>query len=263
MKESPFITILTAALNNGATIGKTLVSVKNQTFQDIEHVVIDGGSQDETLDILREFNGTYNLTWISKPDHGIADALNRGLSLARGRYILVIHADDHLLFSNTLKNVYPSLKKERFDIVSFPVFKIHSAGKKVELKPIRILGWHRFKTIFPHQGSFVHKRLYDRVGGYREEFSIALDYDFFYRALQNNARVRFAKEPVAIMGGQGISSDPGLLIKRLQEEFRVQKFNEKNLFWQIAQIVFRTVYFPFKTKLIPLLTSSSVKGYSR
>ena len=86
------VTILTAALNSGATIKKTLESVRNQTFRDFEHVVIDGGSRDETLEILKEYENTYNLTWISESDKGIADALNKGLRLAGGRYIIVIQA---------------------------------------------------------------------------------------------------------------------------------------------------------------------------
>ncbi|WP_084445878.1 glycosyltransferase [Desulfosarcina sp. BuS5] len=83
MSEPPFITILTAALNSGATIKKTLESVRNQTFRNFEHVVIDGGSRDETLEILKEYENTYNLAWISKPDHGISDALNKGLRPGR------------------------------------------------------------------------------------------------------------------------------------------------------------------------------------
>ena len=70
MSKSPFITILTASFNSEATIRKTLESIRDQSFQDMEHIVIDGGSRDETLDILKEFENTYNLTWISEPDYG-------------------------------------------------------------------------------------------------------------------------------------------------------------------------------------------------
>lgn len=260
--KSPFITILTAALNNGATIKKTLVSVKNQTFQDIEHIVIDGGSRDETLDILNEFNGTYNLTWISKPDHGIADALNRGLNLARGRYVLVIHADDHLLTPQTLEIVYPLLSSEKFDIHSFPVIKNSDNLGKVLYKPMRVLWWHHFKTIFPHQGCFVHRRVYDRVGDYRKEFSIALDYDFFYRVLSIRPSVKFEKKPVALMEGKGISNNQDFLIQRLREEVQVQDLNENNRFWRLAQLLFRTLYFPYKTRFLPQL-QSHLKGLSK
>lgn len=253
MSKSPFITILTAALNNGSTIKKNLESVRDQTFQDMEHIVIDGGSCDETRDILKAFESSYNLTWISEPDHGISDALNKGLIRARGCYILVIHADDYLFNVNSLKNVYRLLKGEQFDIWSFSVIKEHPFYGRVLQKPIRILWWNHFKTIFLHQGSFVHRRVFDRIGGFRKEFSIALDYDFFYRALMSRCTVKFETTPVALMGGVGISSKQEMLIARLQEEIRVQDLNERNPFWRLAQSIFRTVYFPYKIYLFPKL----------
>jgi len=140
----PAVTILTASLNNSATIKKTLASVKNQHFQNLEHIVIDGGSGDETLDILKEFNGTYNLTWISEPDNGIADALNKGLKLARGHYILVIQSDDALLGRYTLAHVYSILKIEAFDIYVFPVAWNTPAQVKTVKKPIRA---HHGRTV--------------------------------------------------------------------------------------------------------------------
>jgi len=115
MSKSPFITIITAALNSEATIKKTLESVRNQTFQDFEHIVIDGGSRDETLEILKKYDNTYNLTWISEPDNGIADAMNKGIDLATGDYILFLHSDDYLVNSSVLKRASEYLA-DRFDI---------------------------------------------------------------------------------------------------------------------------------------------------
>ncbi|MBW1740722.1 MAG: glycosyltransferase [Deltaproteobacteria bacterium] len=253
MKHSVFFTILTASLNRGATIRRTLESVKSQNFQNLEHVVIDGGSHDETLEILREFENIYNLTCISEPDRGIGDALNKGLSRARGRYVIVIHADDQLLGPDILEKVYLLLKDELFDIHSFPVILDHPVHGRVPLKPIQVLWWHHFKTVFLHQGSFVHRRVYARVGGYRKEFSVALDYDFFYRALISRCTVKFEKFPVSLMGGSGISSNKDFLLARLQEEVRVQNLNERNPFWRLAQLLFRTFYFPYKTQVLPRL----------
>jgi len=253
MKTSPFFTIITASRNKEATIGNTLASVKNQNFQDLEHIVIDGGSQDATLNILERFENKYNLMWFSETDQGISDALNKGLQLSRGRYILVLHADDQFLEPNTLESTHHVLKSERFDICSFPVVMESAVRKRVLYKPIRIKWWYHFKTIFPHQGCFVHRRVFDRVGGFRKEFSIAMDYDFFYRILSTNPSVKFETEPIALMGAKGISNDQKLLIPRLEEEVRVQDRNESNYFWRTAQSLFRILYFPYKTRLLPKL----------
>jgi len=254
MKKYPFVTILTASLNNGSTIRQTLESVRKQSFQDLEHIVIDGGSRDNTLDILKEFNDTYNLTWISEPDHGIADALNKGLKQAKGRYILVIHADDRLLEPNSLQMFWPGLINERFDIYSCPVVLDHPVKGEMLVKPIRILWWYHFKTIFLHQGSFVHRRVFERIGEFRNEFSIALDYDFFYRSLMHGSTVKYDHRPLALMGGTGIGSDKNFLTTRLREEALVQDLNEKNRYWRMAQMLFRMFYLPYKIQLLPRLS---------
>jgi len=251
MKNSPLFSVLTASLNNGLAIERTLESVKNQNFQDFEHIVIDGGSRDETLDILKKYENTYNLQWISEPDHGISDALNKGLGLSSGRYIIVIQADDQLLHPNILDNVFPQLKNEKFDILSFPVILDHPAKGKVLSKPIQHLWWNHFKFIFRHQGCFVHRRVFDQIGIFRNEFRISLDYDFFYKAQARNCSVKFGNFPVALMGGEGVGSNPEFILKRLKEERLVQVLNERNILWKIAQFIFHTLYVPYKRLTLP------------
>lgn len=254
MNRSPYISILSATLNNIDTIERALESVRRQCFKSFEHVVVDGGSRDGTLEVIGQYENKYNLKWISGPDRGIAHALNKGLRLARGRYILVIHGDDRILEHNTLEIVYQKLKEENSDIYSFPVLKEHPEVVIRPYKPIRLLWWHHFKTIFPHQGCFVHKRLFDRIGGFREKFSIALDYDFFYRALHSGASVRFGRKPVALMGGGGISSDLNLIRCRLLEERKVQQLNEAHRIWRIFQVFFHLIYDPYKLYLFPRIS---------
>ena len=90
---APFFSIITASFDAASTIRQTLESVRDQSFRDFEHVVIDGGSTDGTVDILREFDLTY---WHSEPDGGIADAMNKGVEKVTGKYVLFLHADDYL-----------------------------------------------------------------------------------------------------------------------------------------------------------------------
>ena len=251
MKNSPLFSVLTASLNNGLTIERTLESIKSQSFHDFEHIVIDGGSRDETLDILKEYEITYNLQWISEPDHGISDALNKGLRLSSGRYLIVIQADDQLLHPNILNDVFPQLKSEKFDILSFPVILEHPAKGKILNKPIQHLWWNHFKFVFPHQGCFVHRRTFNQIGVFRNEFKICLDYDFIYRALARNCSVKFGKFPVALTGGEGVSTNPEFILKRLKEERLVQIINERNILWKIAQSIFHTLYVPYKRLTLP------------
>jgi glycosyltransferase involved in cell wall biosynthesis len=246
MKDPPFFSILTAAINSEATIRQTIESVKIQTFQSLEHIVIDGNSQDTTCDILREYENTYKLCWLSELDKGIADALNKGLSLSQGRYIIVIQADDRLLNPNILENVYLLLNKQETDLWSFPVIFSHHDKGKVLKNPIKFLWWNHFKFIFLHQGCFVHRRVFEKIGGFRNEFKIAMDYDFFYRAIAGHSSVQFGNFPVALMGGAGVGSDSKFIFKRLSEEKLVQMQNEKNPCWKTVQIIFRLLYMQYK-----------------
>jgi glycosyltransferase involved in cell wall biosynthesis len=251
MNHNPFLTILTATFNSEQTLANTIESIKNQGFKNFEHIIIDGASNDETINILQKYEKTYNQRWISEPDEGIADALNKGLRYATGKYILVIQADDSLLEPEILENLYPLLSTERVDVYSFPVIFDHPEKGKLLRKPIRFLWWNHFKFIFPHQGCFVHRRVFDQVGGFRSEFKINLDYDFFYRALAHNCSVEFGNFPVALMGGYGIGSGPKNMERRLREERRVQVLNERNPIWKVAQLFFRIFYMLYKTYLVP------------
>ena len=85
MDAKPFLSILTASLNSGSTIVDCISSIKSQNFQNFEHIIIDGASTDNTLEILQKYKKTYNYLWTSQPDDGIADALNKGLQKAQGR----------------------------------------------------------------------------------------------------------------------------------------------------------------------------------
>jgi hypothetical protein len=132
--------------------------------------------------------------------------------------------------------------------MSFPVILDDPVKGKVLRKPIQCLWWNHFKFIFPHQGCFVNRSVFERVGNFREDFKIAFDYDFLYRALKNRCSVRFEELPVALMGGEGIGSNPDNILKRLEEEKLVHRLNEQNIFWRLFQDVFDLFYRPYKTK---------------
>ena len=247
--DRPFFSIITASFNSGDTIAKTLNSIQRQGFTRLEHIVIDGNSTDKSVDILRLYGYSYRLRWISEPDRGIADALNKGVALATGRYLLVLQADDSLLDETVLSRVHELARNEIYDIYSFPVIRERSELGPFNYRAIRLPGWYHFRHTIPHQGAFVHRRVFDKIGAFRTDFSIVMDYDFFYRAFQAGMKVKFEKMPIAIMGGCGVSSNPSYLKKRIMEEFRVQRMNERNHIWRLAQWIFQKLYFPYKTKL--------------
>ncbi len=253
METAPFFTILTSSLNMGDSLIKTLGSIRHQRFQDLEHIIVDGESTDNTLDILKSFEKSYNLVWISERDRGVPDAFNKGMRLARGLYTIAIQADDYLLNEWVLERVYKIICSKKSDIYSFPIIKEIPAKENKQINPIRLLWWIRFRNIFPHQGVFVHKRVFERIGHFNTTYTITEDYDFFYRALNAKCKVIFESMPVAFMGGKGPSSMDKFLTARLREEFLIQTNNEKNPFWRLLQLLFRVFYYPYKVKIKPPL----------
>lgn len=94
MKDTPLVSIITTSYNQGEFIEDTILSVKNQDYPNIEHTVVDGGSTDNTLEILRKYEKEYNLKWISEPDKGWSDAVNKGLKMAKGEIISLLNSND-------------------------------------------------------------------------------------------------------------------------------------------------------------------------
>lgn len=242
------ISIITASLNSGQTIRNCIESIKSQSFSDFEHIVCDGGSGDGTVGILKAHQVDYSLRWTSGPDTGIANALNKALEMAKGRYVIVIQADDVLIEPRILEHVAHRIIDERYDIYSFPVIRLRPNHDPFSYRAIRLPGWYHFRHTIPHQGAFVHRRVFDKIGAFRTDFSIVIDYDFFYRAFQAGMKVKIEKAPVAVMGGCGVSSNPIYMKKRIMEEFRVQRMNERSRIWRLAQWIFQKLYFPYKTK---------------
>jgi glycosyltransferase involved in cell wall biosynthesis len=103
--EKPLVTVITAVLNGAGSMERSMTSVIGQTFTSFEYIVIDGGSRDGTVDILRRAEGSIDY-WLSEPDNGIYDALNRGIALARGEWIYFLGADDALADLHVLEKVF-------------------------------------------------------------------------------------------------------------------------------------------------------------
>jgi glycosyltransferase involved in cell wall biosynthesis len=248
--QRPLISVVTASMNNRLTIADNLQSVRSQTFKSLEHIVVDGGSIDGSVDILKSYEQSYALHWVSEPDGGITDAMNKGIGRSRGTYIIVIHADDALIAPDVLQSVSDYLRGERCDIYSFAIRFCHPYRGIIQVASVRFPGWYRFRNTIRHQGCFIHRRLYVKLSGYRPDYKISADYDFFYRAFQARASIRYFNQPVSVMGGMGVSSDPGFLVQRLREEQRIQRSNESSSAWRVAQRWFHALYVPYKMRVL-------------
>lgn len=242
-RRDPLVSVVTASFEALDGLRTTVESVRTQTCRDVEHIVIDGGSRDGTRQWLEKQD---DLAWLSEPDDGIADALNKGVAMARGRYLLVLQAEDAFLNETSLAMAVSHLTGYA-DIVSFDVLFERDAG------PIRFRssGWTKktnFKMTTPHQGAFCHRRLFERIGSFDPTICVAMDYDFFLRAHRAGARVETVAEVLARMPDTGISSqrDWPSLSKRFAEERRIHRAHCAGSALRMIYVVYWPLYLAYR-----------------
>ena len=177
--KSPLISIVTVSLNSQKTIQRTIDSVKNQIYKNIEYIIIDGGSEDKTVSIIKN-NSTTVKKWVSENDNGIYDAFNKGLRIFSGDYIGFLNSDDYLLpdAMNILVNyINKNPNKDFF----FGSVKKHW-GILHGYKPWKIFyTWGFYSS---HSSGFYIKREAAKiVGNYNLKYKYSADYDYFYKMI--------------------------------------------------------------------------------
>lgn len=178
---TPLVSVITACYNSGATLEQALASVQRQTYGNIEHLVIDGGSKDGTVEILKRHEGRL-ADWISEPDKGIADAWNKGLAKAKGSIIGMLNADD-LYHPEAVATVVKRLAPgER--CVTYGITRYFDADpdRPISTSALKFRPEHlAYGFGFVHTTCFVPRRVYDEVGGFDTRYRIAIDTDFLLR----------------------------------------------------------------------------------
>lgn len=184
-QHPPKLSIITVCFNAATLIKKSLASAVNQTFQDFELVIVDGGSSDNTLEELEGFK--YKIgTLVSEKDAGIYDAMNKGISLAKGEWIYFLNAGDAFFNEHVLEKVFneinqvkPSFLYAKVQTVNEPTGVNYIAGQKVSLEDF----W--FKYPICHQATFAKKELFLTVGMFNTHYQLISDTEWFIRVFKH------------------------------------------------------------------------------
>ncbi|KYJ86920.1 glycosyltransferase family 2 protein [Sulfurovum riftiae] len=199
--SSPKISIITVAYNAVDTIEETIQSVVSQSYDNVEYIIIDGGSTDGTLDIIKKYEDKIDY-WVSERDYGLYHAMNKGLERATGDIIGMINADDYY-YDSAFQTVAAHYLPECYDTHIFTADIYHGDE--------RVSGWreeNRFNGAFtPHPSMFVSKKIYERIGFYALQYKIASDYDFMYRAFNvHHLEPLYVSEPIAFFRPGGLAA---------------------------------------------------------
>ena len=224
-KNDPLISVIMVVLNNQKYLTKSINSVLKQSYKNFELIIIDGGSTDETLKILKKNNNKIDF-WISEKDKGIYDAINKGIKLSRGSIISILNSDD-CYYRNALKIAVKYFKKyQKIDFLFGSVIK-HKL--LYGYKPNKIywsFGFYSAHSV----GFFIRKKSQMKVGLYKLKYRYSADYDLFYRLIVKRKMVGFATKKNEIFGKfrrGGISSKLSNNVF-LREIYRVRVDNGQN-----------------------------------
>ncbi|MEO3404306.1 glycosyltransferase family 2 protein [Mucilaginibacter sp. CAU 1740] len=190
--------------NSGKTLQQTLDSISNQSFNDIELVFVDGGSADDTQLIVSNFrkSGQAAVQFISEPDKGIYDAMNKGIDMAKGEWLYFIGGDDSLADNGVLQKVYDAIGDQNIDLVYGNVTGIASGTKYADDTVTKVLsrGIH-------HQGVFYRREVFNYTGKYQLSFKVAADYHLTLKVFCNPIfTTQYIDTNIAYFGEAGLSS---------------------------------------------------------
>ena len=180
------VSIVTVTYNSAQTLVDAMKSVLEQTYHDIEYIIVDGASTDSTIDIIRQYEPQFKirLKWISEKDDGIYDAMNKGIQLATGDVVGILNSDDYFTSSDVIARMITAFR-DGVDAVYGDVHFIHDGEPN---KCIRYYSskhfrpfWLRFGFMPAHPSFYCRRGVYERAGYYKTDYAIGSDYEMMVR----------------------------------------------------------------------------------
>ena len=207
------ISIITVSFNSASTLADTMESVLRQTYTDWEYIVVDGGSTDGTVDLIRKYESKFGgrLKWTSEPDHGIYDAMNKGISRAAGDVVGILNSDDYYTSADVLDVVASALSNNSLDAVYGDIHFIHKGepNKVVRYYSSRRFRpfWLRFGFMPAHPSFYVRRHIYEEAGLYDTSYKIGSDFEMMVRLFRkHHIRYRYLSKDFVTMRTGGMST---------------------------------------------------------
>ena len=204
------VSIVTVVWNNKETIKTSIDSVLGQVYKDIEYIVIDGGSTDGTVDVVKDYGSRID-KFISEPDNGIYDAMNKGVRLATGDVIGFINSDDLLNSEDCIECIVKRFVESGADIVYGDKVYVASNNISKQLRywkaGVFVRNNYKKGWMTPHLSTYIKKDLYVKYGDFRSDFKIAADYELMFRFIyKHKVKVCYLPKVIAKMRVGGVSN---------------------------------------------------------
>jgi glycosyltransferase len=232
----PLISIITVSYNAAATIEETILSVINQDYDNIEYIIIDGGSTDGTLDIIRKYEDKIAY-WVSEKDYGLYHAMNKGIERTNGDIIGMINADDYY-YVGAISKVIKTFEDKKLSQ--------HIFFGDMQHGDVLVPGWRpkaiKRSAFGTHPSMFVPREVYNAIGMYKLQYKILSDYDFMYRAFNvHKIRPLYLNERIAFFRPGGLSSNN--IFRAYTEEMLIKLENGEKFYKSFGLYLLKLVKF--------------------
>ena len=205
------ISLVTVSYNSAATIKDTIESIRSQDYKDIEYIVVDGNSSDGTLDIIKSYAPKID-KWISEPDQGIYDAMNKAIKMATGEVVGILNSDDFYSANNVVSQVAAALGDPNVDAVFGDLVFVDPGNLKKVVRKYSSAKWYpeKFARGFmpAHPTFFVRRKYYEQIGLFKTDYRIAADYELLIRFLYvHKLKYKYLPVNMVTMRKGGVSSN--------------------------------------------------------
>ena len=243
------ISLITITYNSAQTLKDTLTSVLEQGYTDIEYILVDGASKDDTVAIIKEFEPKFNgrMKWISEPDKGLYDAMDKGIRMATGDVIGILNSDDFFTSKEVLAKVAEAFEQDKqLDAVYGDVHFVNPDDLK---KCVRYYSSKVFKKSLmrlgfmpAHPSFYLKKECFDKYGLYKTDYQIAADFEFLLRVIyKENVKTRYLPiDMVTMRTGGASTSGIESHLKIMKEHLRA--FRENGIYTNVVLLCLRYFY---------------------
>lgn len=215
------VTIITVCLNAEISISKTIESVICQTYKDVEYIILDGGSTDNTRNIIKKYDDY--ATIYSEKDNGISHAFNKGVLRSKGDVILFLNAGDYFISNTVIEEYISDYNHEKAEIIFYKAHvkdNIYIPNNKYNDNAYDI--WN--SSMLPHQASFIKREVFEQVGLFNPYLRIRMDYDFFARAKIIGLQYRYIPKSIVEYDTGGVSMSKCNRIQYIREQLAINRF---------------------------------------
>ena len=242
------ISIITVTYNRAHTIRRAIEGVLRQKYNNYEYIVIDGASSDNTTEILKEYEPKFEgrMRWISEPDKGLYDAINKGIKMATGDVVGIINSDDFFHRDDTFSVIADTFEKDKsIDVIFGQIRVIKPDSPDINYRfesPWYLRPWmFRIGLEPPHPTFYARKKCFDKWGLYKMGYIISADFDLMMRFMMiHKAKYKYIRQPLLTFVASGISSESS---NRLMMNKEIVRACKENNVWTCLPMVYLKYFF--------------------